>query len=333
MKKILNVLLVFVLVGCNPETGTDKFQSIRDKVIDVSGELKEIDTGEVLIGAYPRLQIGCGYLVVSDYKAYNKLIHFFKLENLEHIVSVGDVGQGPNEITRIGHLELDEKRRKLYVSDHGKNKILSYDIDSLIACPESYEFLQKVKINKGLFPDSYCYVNDTLSYARIIKPTSVSTFEQGIGIWNMVTGEVKMMPYSHPDIEMKRSLFDVSLDNNLYAEVYLRHDLMSICDLDGHLIYNIYGPDWNDGGRSDISCFGGVLIVGNYIMASYSGGDYEKEYSPKKILIFSLEGEYIKTLDLKEEIIDFCYDDIHNRIVLALDGEIQFAYLDLEGLI
>lgn len=333
MKRILYILFVLVLAGCNRNTDTGKFQSDRNNVVDVGNKLKELYTDEVLIGAYPKLHLGCGYLIVSDYKSYEKLIHFFSLENFDHVLSIGDVGQGPKEITSIGHLEVDEEHRKLYVSDHGKNKVLSYDIDSLIASPASYEFQTKVRIKEGLFPSSYCYINDTLSYARIIRPTSASTFEQGVGKWNMVTGEMEMMPYSHPDIEMKRSLFDVSLKHNIYAEVYLRHDLISICDLNGNLKCNIYGPDWNRGGRSHISCFGGVQVTDDYIMASYSGGNYDKEYDPRKILIFDMEGDYIKTLDFKREIIDFCYDHVHNRIILSFNDDMQFGYLDLNGLI
>ncbi len=333
MKRIFYFLFVLVFVSCNRNTETEKFQSDRSNVVDVSKKLKELYTDEVLIGAYPKLHLGCGYLIVKDYKSYEKLMHFFSLENFEYVLSVGDIGQGPKEITNIGHLEVDEERRKLYVSDHGKNKVLSYDIDSLIASPTSYDFQTKVRIKEGLFPSSYCYINDTLSYARVIKPTSASTFEQGVGKWNMVTGEMEMMPYSHPDVEMKRSLFDVSLKNNIYAEVYLRHDLISICDLNGNLKCNIYGPDWNGGGRSRISCFGGVEVTDKYIIASYSGGNYDKEYNPKRILIFDMEGDYIKTLDFEREIIDFCYDHVHNRIILSFNDDMQFGYLDLNGLI
>jgi len=50
-------------------------------------------------------------------------------------------------------------------------------------------------------------------------------------------------------------------------------------------------------------------------------------------LVFDLHGDYLKTLDVGYKIVDFCYDDDNNRIIMNLNDEIQFAYLSLEGLI
>lgn len=50
-------------------------------------------------------------------------------------------------------------------------------------------------------------------------------------------------------------------------------------------------------------------------------------------MIFDLEGNYIKTLDVGYKIQDFCIDKDNHRIIMALVDEIQFAYLDLQQLI
>lgn len=334
MKKYISFILVTLLfTACGTDdTKLEKVQRERQEVVNVKSMVKEIDTGEVLIGSVARLFSSEKYLLIADSKGYDRLIHLFDNKEYRHVCSVGQLGQGPYEITNMGTIVVDDVRNKFYVSDHGKMKIFSYDMDSLLISPELYRHQIKAEIKSSMFPSSYCYINDTLSYARVITPTSTSTFEQTVAKWNMQTGEMKMMSYTHPAIENKRSVFDVSMENAFYVEAYLRHDLLSICDLDGNLKCNIYGPDWNGGERSKISCFGDVIVTKENIVATYSGGDYNQEYFPTKILIFDLTGNYIKTLDVGYKISDCCYDETNNRIVMAFDDEIQFGYLNLNTL-
>jgi len=335
MKKFERFLFATLLLTACGTNGSklEKVQNERSEVVNVKNMVKEIDTGDVLIASVARLFSSDKYLLIADFKGYDKLIHLFDNENYSHVCSVGELGQGPYEITNMGTIVVNEDQNEFYVSDHGKMKIFGYDIDSLLLSPDLYRQHVKAELKNSMFPSSYYYVNDTLSYARVIMPTSVSTFEQAVAKWNMQTGEMEVMPYTHPEIDNKRSIFDVSVENNFYVEAYLRHDLLSICDLDGNLRCNIYGPDWNGGGKSDISCFGDVVITRENIVATYSGGNYNEAYFPTKILIFDLSGNYIKTLDVGYKISDCCYDETNNRIVMVFDDEIQFGYLDLNTLI
>ena len=333
MKYLVVVIVALSMVACTPDSEKEKFQGSRNIIIDVRDSVKEFDTGDILIGSVSRFCVGNGFLCIADHKSFENPIHVFSLSDYRHLISFGMIGPGPYEITRLGHIEIDEEHEKMYINDHGKNRILSYDLDSLMAFPESYKHCTKAQINETYFPASYFYVNDTLSYIRAIQPTSVSTFDQAVAKWNMQTGKMEIMPYTHPAIENKRSLFDVSIENGFYVEAYLRHDLLSICDLDGNLICNIYGPDWNGGGKSKLSCFGDVMVTNENIIATYSGGDYNEDYYPTKVQVFDLTGDYIKTLNVGYKITDCCYDEINNRIVMAFDDEIQFGYLDLNTLI
>lgn len=334
MKYISLILISLSFVACGTnDIKREKVQNHRNEVIDVRHLVKEIDTGDVLIGSTARLFSGNKYLFITDSKGYDNLIHLFDSKDYNHICSAGELGQGPYEITNMGTVVVDDALNKFYVSDHGKMKIFSYDIDSLLSSSELYRHQVKAEIKNSMFPSSYCYINDTLSYARVITPTSASTFEQAVAKWNMQTGEMKMMTYTHPAIKNKRSVFDVSIENGFYVEAYLRYDLLSICDLNGILKCNIYGPDWNGGGKSDISCFGDVMVTRESIVATYSGGDYNKAYFPTKILMFDLTGNYKKTLDVGYKITDCCYDETNNRIVMAFDDEIQFGFLELDDFI
>ena len=79
------------------------------------------------------------------------------------MASTAYVGQGPNEITVMGHIGIDEERHCFYVSDHGKQKIYSYDIDSVFANSD-YVPTVKTEMNMTRFPDKYQYINDTLFF-------------------------------------------------------------------------------------------------------------------------------------------------------------------------
>jgi hypothetical protein len=151
----------------------------------------------------------------------------------------------------------------------------------------------------------------------------------------MNTGEIKPMPYEHPDINKKRIGFAASVENDIYVECYSLHNLMTICSLDGDLKYNIYGRNWNGNSKTNvIHHYYAVAFCNDRIIAAYSGGDYDSdEYFPTKFLVFDLNGDYIQTLETGYRILDFCHDEANNRIIMAFDDDIQFGYLELDGLI
>ena len=117
---------------------------------------------------------------------------------------------------------------------------------------------------------------------------------------------------------------------------YDHHDLLATYDLQGNLKHYIYGPNWdNTTSNAMIYYYGSICICNNHIIVGYSG-----ERNPdagnihvSKLLVYDLDGNYIKTLNVGYNIIIFCYDSEYNRIIMVLDDEIQFAYLDLDGLL
>ena len=56
--------------------------------------------------------------------------------------------------------------------------------------------------------------------------------------------------------------------------------------------------------------------------------------SPGKFVIFDLEGNYLQTWEAGYEITNFVYDEENNRLIIGVeDADVQFAYLDLKGLL
>ena len=331
MKKYGILIVLMALIGaCSPQNEKEKHQSSRNNVINVKNQIKEIDTeNEVLIGSHSRATYTNDYLIIRDHHAWNGVIHLFDKTDFHYLTSAGNKGEGPDELTIVGNLYVDEARKKIYIADNGKNKIFSYDIDSIIAMPDIYRHQLKTRINGSQFPNQAIYINDTLSYCTIIVPTSFQTFDQMIGKWNMLTGEIKTIGEKHPDTHQKRSKIAVSMEKKMIVEAYYNYDLMNISDLDGNIQCYIYGPDWETKG---LETFGDVMITPNHILVGYSGEKWATAKS-KKIHVFDLKGNYQKTLDIGYAISSCCYDKTHHRLFMVFDDEIQFGYLNLEGII
>ncbi|MDR2231768.1 MAG: 6-bladed beta-propeller [Tannerella sp.] len=333
MNKLLCLLIVILLSSCLKQTDQIKRFNVNQNIFNVQERVKEIRMEDVLIHAQCALFLAEDYLIIGDYNSTQKQAYIFNKENFEYLMSFADRGPGPREITSMGQIVYNTTNRKLYISDHGKECIYSYDIDSVLT-DSQYSPTVKMKMNNLLFPDKYQYINDTLSMGKVIARLGNSEFNVHVGKWNMNTGEIKLMQYEHPGIIKKRISFAASVENGIYVECYSNYDLMTICNMNGELICNIYGQRWNNFNTKIMHFFDKVEFCNDKIIASYSGGDYySDEYYPTKFTVFDTEGNYIKTLETGYKIVDFCIDKTYNRILMTLDSEMQFAYLDLDGIL
>lgn len=336
MKKYIPFLLsALACLSCMQQPETEKHQKNRDNIINVHDRVIEIEIEDVLIDEFATLYLISDYLIICDYKSYDKMVHLFDKKSFKYITSTAYRGQGPGEIANIGHTSVNEAERLFYVTDHGKQRIFSYNLDSVLEHPD-YMPEVKLKMNERLFPHTYQYINDTLSYGIFIEPIGNSDFRPAVGQWNMQTGDISLMKYTHPEIEKKRITFAVSTDNGIYVECYCHHDLMSICTLDGNLKYNIYGEKWDNRKSNKYMYYGEVAFCKDRIVALYApgidnfanGGAF-----PTQFIVYDLNGNYIKTIETGYRVARFCYDKDNHRIFMSMDDDIQFGYLDLTGII
>lgn len=333
MNRLLYLLLIISCWSCSRDSETEKYQSKRDHVINVRDKMKEFSTQDVLIGRISRVYLLSDYLIITEYNVPDKLIHLFDKNNFNHLASTTYQGQGPGEITIIGHVGTDEAHRRFFVSDHGKLKIFSYDLDSVLANPD-YQPEVKMNMKERQFPDRYLYLNDTLCIARIIEPIGNSDYRPSVARWNMTTEEIVPMKYEYPDLKRVRFIYAASAEHKRYVQCYSQYDLMTICDFDGNLICNIHGPKWNTEITQTQHYALSATFCKDKIVALYSGSDHRTDaYYPTKFLVFDLNGNYLKTLETGYMITDFCYDKENNRLIINLNDEIQFAYLDLTDII
>ena len=329
MNKILYLLFFVFCIGCG-QAKTEKHQR-HNRIVDVREKVKEIVIEDVFIRSNNRLYLAGDYLIITDSQSMDEVMHLFDKDNFRYITGFGKRGQGPGEIASMGICVFDEVQQKLYVTDHGKNCIYSYDLGSALANPQ-YMPETKIKTNNSQFPADYQYYNDTLCIARIIDmDMATSRFQTSVAKWNMLTGEITPMKYRHPEIERKNSCVASSLEHGIYVEYYFSHDLMSIFTFDGELKYNIYGENWTTRSAGK-KYYDKVIFCKDRIIAAYMGASPSENYTTK-LHVFDITGDYIQTLETGYVIVDFCYDEDNNRILMSLNAMMQFAYLDLDGLI
>lgn len=331
--KINLVLYLFVIAlccGCASENTKEKRQRKRANIVNVKDKVKEIDTEKALIGSWAQPYICGDYLAIADYKSPDKKVRLFDLHTLKYVLSLGDAGQGPTEITVLGTIAWNEKEHDLYVTDHGQHKIMRYHLDSLLV---DSLYVPTVRLRLGdisnASPKDYYYVNDTLAFGSFLVPTSGSSYKWTGGKWNMKTGGMKLIDYVHPSDKKKRISFAFSLPHNTMVECNQRYDLMSLYDLEGNLLYNVYGPNWDaDGDRKQH--FKNAVIYKDKIIASYIGEDWRNNDGARVLHVFDITGNYLKTLDVGYKMNNLCCDEENDRLIMNLDAEIQFGYLDLK---
>ena len=318
-------MLSFLSVSCSKNTETELYQSSRDNIINAKALIHRIDLGDVFVGQYSYSSVYDDFIVLTDSRSYDKLINVFDKNTFEHIISFGDYGEGPAELINIGEPIWNAEAREFYVPDYSKYVYLAYNFDSLLS-NANYKPYEKFKIKTDKISTNLNFLSDTFSIGMCIRPIGTNDFAPLTSIVDLKTGEMKTFNYIHPDIHKKRFDLAVSYDDNLIAECAANYDLISLLDMKGNLIKNIYGPQW---GTTPLCCFGTSIFTKKYLVALYNGDIWEEHTPDRKCIIFTKQGDYIATLNLEYATNSVCYDADNDRLIFSFNDEIQFGYLNI----
>ena len=327
------------IIGCkgNNEGKIEKFQKHRDNIINIEDKIIDIKT-KILFGK-SSLYIINDILIVSEIQPTNKGIHLFNKNTFKYITSTGIIGKGPGEIARPGRIGIDHKNKVFWVQDHGKMIMWKFPIDSILN-KKNYKPTKKIDLHNDLFIERFGFLNDSIALGKAVRVLSNSSFDMVMAKLNLNSNVTEKYGYEHPMTIGKKSnsKFKLSLENNIYVNCYSDCDLMTICDLEGNLKYNVYGPGWLNNKDNKKNYFSDVNLINNHIIASYLGDiaiifdKYKRPRGnrPTKFLIFNLNGNYEKTIETGHEIQLFCVDEENNRVIVYIDGrENPLGYFNL----
>lgn len=324
------IVLISVFISCSNDVN-EKHLSKRNNIEDVHNRVQELNTGDVLITMFGYPYIFDNYLIISDWRSTNKLIYVFDSKSFKFIGATGDLGQGPMEISNLMDVFWNSANKELYALDNGSQNIYSFNMDSIINNSD-YKPVIKQKLNASWCPGDLCYINDTLAYCYISKRISDYKREEGLGTFNLKTGEAKLITYNYPDLIVKVIQVAASEKYQRIVVCNTRFDIMSVLDFNRKLICNVYGPNWVKKGDYK-QHYGNVTFYNGYILALYDGNLWSDHKYPTKIIVYSLNGDYIKTLETGYQITKLAADEQNHRLIFSFYDEIQFGYLDMDEIL
>lgn len=328
MSMFLASVMSLLLISACSSGGNEVeiYQSDRSNIVDVKPLIKAIDTDDALLSGNITPYSFDKYLVIQDGRPVDKILYVFDNSNFKLLGATGKMGQGPGEVLSSGSVLWNGGKREMYMPDYGSFKIYGYSMDSVLVNPNYMPF-EKSRMHTDMYPSDIIYVNDTLSYCRVIKPTSFHTFDQYTGKWNLLTGDVETFQYRYPNLEKYRYSVAMSSEQDIIVEANSMYDLITILDLDGNLKHNIHGPNWE--ARADGNDhFTNVAIYGKYIIAPYDGES--SKWQSTVCHVFDTDGNYVKTLNVGYVISGLCVDNEYHRLIFCFNDDIQLGYLDLD---
>ena len=331
--KYIPLLLLCLLASCAGDS-RHKSINVEKNVVDITEKIHPIDFGDtVLFNAFCKVDIAKDYLIVSDYKNYENQVHLFDKNNFHYLASTAPLGQGPGEITTLGGILINEDGSELYVQDFARYQFFAYNPDSIRSNPE-YKPTLKWNMDRDIFAITLQMLNDTASVGLIGMPVSASEINMQTGFWNMETNEIRLLNDLYVGEEHTRYDVKASVEHNLIVEAHWYLNRIVLRRFDGTELCRIEGATDNWQNMTDY--YRSPLFVGSNIYLLYYGRKYadkdKRNYTPTKIVILDLEGNYLKTLDMPYYITSWCYDEDNRRIILNMNEEVQFGYLEVEDI-
>ena len=325
---ILLFIILFASFGCNKSYKSKTFHEDKEKTINVKDKIVDIET-DLYFGICD-LEISDSLLIVSEIDPRGeKGVHLLNKNSLKYLTSTGYMGKGPGEIIRSGNSTISFNSQIIWVDDYGKMVKWKFPIDSVM---NNNKFIptQKIAMNKDLFQVMFKFISDSVTIGKSCVPTSFHSMDLINTKRNIYSNKIEKYGYHYPDLKDRESYSDFALSNRkkLYVTCYKFVDLMTVCNLNGDLRSNIFGPKWKPKEIPCVQFYKHVDFYKDYIIASYLGdkwvlktADGGMEYlSTSKFLVFDINGNYIKTIEVGYEFSEFCVDEDNGRIIVYFDG-------------
>jgi hypothetical protein len=337
--KLYKVCLILVLFCCEHNNSNKNFEENNFLRID-DLKISELDT-KVDIGA-PRSFLLKDYFVVCDNQQFDEGIHIYSRKDLMYIKSIGEVGRGPNEIIAYKHCQFipNEKKNELLIVDCAKYKVFKLDIDKNIRHNQfSLDFVANLSNENFIVRNKFLNDSILIGSAAIIKNNSL--YKEYMSLYNINTRHLKKFGDDNSSLKgyASRFYFNFSQKHNLLVKAYSVKDQISFCDMHGKLKFIVKGNLYDKNKKKNKYDFysKSIQIVDDVVYALYSGREgYEYDENkrlvgtyPRKILMFDVNGKYMKTINFNIDMKRFLIDKKYNRVIITTPNfDSQIGYFD-----
>jgi len=237
------IWLLLLIYGCNNKETVYSFDEFP-QTIDLSGNVENISIR--INGAF--LECVDSLLVLTTLPDYSKQVVLLDLNTFNHISSSGPVGEGPDEIGALGLSSVDIFSRVIWYHDIGKNRLLQFEIDSILQDP-SYFPGKPVPLESLFMPLQLSSYNDSLlAFSGVFPKFFVSFISTDGFIVDSLSVSSSGSLYDHDDMSFESMVylsyysFLINKVKNRIAIVYKYSDAMDIINFKGEVILRIIGP-------------------------------------------------------------------------------------------
>jgi hypothetical protein len=331
--KIILIALLSFLFSCKKREDTLKIDESTIRFTDStfkntnylkSKELVNI-TDSLFIAS--RIKVIKNYLLVSEKKG-NKSIHITKLPQDEYLGLYLNKGKGPGELLNVWQLS-ENTDKSLNILDYLQNKIVSFNIDSLILknkFKEEYFLAPSIRSNAISIYNNKIYTLDRNNLKhRLYEADLTGKIIKGYGKLPEKIDDMHAIKTRSDDLSMAF----MSNNENKFVFAYYFYPLIEIFDIKTNEWNSIIGPINTMPSRKEKfkndGFYGTIRTTENYIYVLYKAGD---RVNGKIVYVFDYKGKCLKKLVLDKNV--FTFDVYNDRYIYGINEEVQSKILKFD---
>lgn len=337
-KNLFISIITVIVISCSSNNNTlDKLSLTK---IEKITSIKEF--APTRFYKQPKLYILNDYLFIyAPLSSSDKKVDIYDKNSFKYLTSCGIKGGGPGEISATGPMMVDGENNCFWLCDFGKMLIYKFPIDSVFKITDykpsfSYKLPTGVGFLNFYFETEDTIVASTLQLAEMqCKIKKICLVDQTLHTTNY---EVPQSIKSDNHYSGMSSIYMNPSTGALVCGFYYS-DLILFMDDRGNILKSIEGPLGTKKLKQHAQNNSNLTysqVTGNekYIFALFNGNKTDNQNiqgaSGKYIRIFSSNGDYIKTLELEDNLAKICYDEDKKRIIaISNDRENSLIYFDV----
>ncbi|TAI92908.1 hypothetical protein DMA11_25325, partial [Marinilabiliaceae bacterium JC017] len=126
--------------------------------------------------------------------------------------------------------------------------MLEFELDSILTNLD-YKPKRVCSRNTAFTLAEYDFINDSVALGQAALVINHYTARPVMARLNIFQNEIEQFGYVCPRLSGEKKVqaaFEASIKDSLYVNCYRDFDLLTLCDLNGQLVCNIYGPGWKE---------------------------------------------------------------------------------------